>query len=180
VRAFAPPEDVDRLIARVAFAREREPTLPALGEESLRETLRQLCDGRRSFAELREVPLLEAALGAFAYEQRRALEEIAPDQVPLPSGRKARIEYAAGQPPWIASRLQDFFGLAKGPSVDRGRVPLVLHLLAPNQRAVQVTQDLAGFWDRTYPSVRQELSRRYPRHAWPDDPRVVPAPRPRR
>jgi ATP-dependent helicase HrpB len=80
----------------------------------------------------------------------------------------------------VESRLQDFFGLAKGPAVAGGRVPLVLHLLAPNQRAVQVTQDLAGFWERHYPAIRRELMRRYPRHAWPEDPLTARPPEPRR
>jgi ATP-dependent helicase HrpB len=66
--------------------------------------------------------------------------------------------------------LQDFFGMSEGPRVAGGRVPVVLHLLAPNQRPVQLTQDLAGFWTRHYPQVRRELSRRYPRHAWPEKP----------
>ncbi|MHB8420709.1 MAG: ATP-dependent helicase HrpB [Myxococcales bacterium] len=178
-RAFAPAEEVDRLIARVALARERHPEgrLPPLGEEELRAALAELCQGRRSFAELRDVSLLAAALGRLSHDQRRLLDEVAPEHVPLPSGRRAQVEYAAGRPPFLASRLQDFFGLRAGPAIDRGRLPLVLHLLAPNQRAVQVTDDLAGFWERTYPGVRKELSRRYPRHAWPEDPRVAPPPR---
>ena len=100
----------------------------------------------------------------------------------LPGGRSTRIHYEAGKPPWVESRLQDFFGMAAGPAVGGGRVPLVLHLLAPNQRAVQVTTDLSGFWDRHYPAIRRELMRRYPRHAWPEDPRTAtpPAPRTRR
>ena len=70
--------------------------------------------------------------------------------------------------------------MAAGPAVAGGRVPLVLHLLAPNQRAVQVTTDLAGFWDRHYPAIRRELMRRYPRHAWPEDPRTATPPAPRK
>jgi ATP-dependent helicase HrpB len=81
------------------------------------------------------------------------------------------VQYETGdKAPWIQSRLQDFFGMSDGPRLAGGRVPLVLHLLAPNQRAVQVTTDLAGFWDRHYPALRRELMRRYPRHAWPEDP----------
>jgi ATP-dependent helicase HrpB len=91
-----------------------------------------------------------------------------------------RVHYPSGQPPWIESRLQDFFGLRQGPSLARGRVPLTLHLLAPNQRAVQVTADLAGFWSRHYPALRRELGRRYPRHAWPEDPLTATPPAPRR
>jgi ATP-dependent helicase HrpB len=90
--------------------------------------------------------------------------------VVLARGRRARVRYEPGRPPRVASRLQDFFGMTAGPSVGGGRVPLVLELLAPSQRPVQVTTDLAGFWERHYPAVRRELSRRYPRHAWPEDP----------
>jgi ATP-dependent helicase HrpB len=90
-----------------------------------------------------------------------------------------KIHYEAGRPPWIESRLQDFFGLAQGPAVAGGRVPLVLHLLAPNGRAVQVTTDLAGFWERHYPALRRELGRRYPRHSWPEDPLRASPPPPR-
>jgi ATP-dependent helicase HrpB len=76
-------------------------------------------------------------------------------------------EYEAGKPPWVESYLQDFIGTKTTPKA--GRVPLVLHLLAPNKRAVQVTTDLEGFWERHYPAIRKELMRKYPRHSWPDD-----------
>src|SRR5262249_50226235 len=95
-------------------------------------------------------------------------ERLAPDRLTLPGGRSVRVDYAAGQSPSLASRLQDFFGLAEGPRL--GGVPVTLHLLAPNQHAVQVTTDLAGFWQRHYPGIRRELMRRYPKHAWPEDP----------
>ena len=92
------------------------------------------------------------------------------------AGRTVTIEYDAGQAPRIASRLQDFFGMVDGPRVGADRTPLVLELLAPNHRAVQVTTDLAGFWQRHYPAIRKELVRKYPKHSWPEDPTKV-APR---
>lgn len=128
-------------------------------------TLAELCVGRRSFAELAAAGLL-AALEAKLLPVR--LDQVAPTRLKLPSGRSAKVEYAVGQTPWVSSRLQDFFGMKETPRV--GGVPLVVHLLAPNQRPVQVTVDLAGFWERLYPQVRRELSRRYPRHAWPEKP----------
>jgi ATP-dependent helicase HrpB len=79
------------------------------------------------------------------------------------------VRYEVGKPPSVASRLQDFFGTEEGPRV-AGRVPLVLELLAPNGRAVQVTSDLAGFWQKHYPAIRKELMRKYPKHSWPEDP----------
>ena len=83
---------------------------------------------------------------------------------------RVAVHYEVDRPPWIEARIQDFFGVSSGPSVAGGRVPLVLHLLAPNDRAVQVTTDLARFWQEHYPSQRKELSRRYPRHHFPEDP----------
>jgi ATP-dependent helicase HrpB len=90
------------------------------------------------------------------------------------------VHYEAAQPPWVESRVQDFFGLADGPVLGERRLPLVLHLLAPNGRDVQVTTDLRGFWVRHYPALRRELSRRYPRHFWPEDPLHASPPAPRK
>jgi ATP-dependent helicase HrpB len=181
-RAFAEEGALDRLVARIAFAAGHAPDagLVALGEAELAAALRDLCAGRRSFAELREADLPGALLDRQGPRARAALDKLAPERVTLPGGRTARIHYEAGKPPWVQSRLQDFFGMAAGPTVAGGRVALVLHLLAPNQRAVQVTTDLAGFWDRHYPSIRRELMRRYPRHSWPEDPRTATPPVPRR
>jgi ATP-dependent helicase HrpB len=105
------------------------------------------------------------------------IEEMAPERVTLGGGRQVKVQYEAGsKAPWIESRLQDFFGMTRSPAIGGGRVPLVLHLLAPNQRAVQVTTDLAGFWERHYPGIRKELCRKYPRHAWPEDGRTATPP----
>ena len=181
-RAFAPEGALDRLVARIGFAAQHAPDagLAVPSEEELAAALRDLCAGRRSFAELREADLPGALLARLDPRARAALERLAPERVTLPGGRSTRINYEAGKPPWIESRLQDFFGLAQGPALAGGKAPLVLHLLAPNQRAVQVTTDLAGFWVRHYPSIRRELARRYPRHAWPEDPRNASPPAPRR
>jgi ATP-dependent helicase HrpB len=97
----------------------------------------------------------------------------------LPGGRPVPIRYEPGRPPYIESRLQDFFGMGDGPRLCSGKLPLTLHLLAPNARAVQVTQDLAGFWQRHYPGIRKELMRRYPRHSWPEDGRNAAPPPPK-
>ena len=173
VARFAPDGDVEALQARVQFASAHGP-LPALGPEHLRAALRELAEGLRSFAELENATagggLTRALERQLPPGAARLLEDIAPARVRLPGGRQARVNYEPNQPPWIASRLQDFFGLRETPAVARGEVPLVVRLLAPNQRPVQVTTDLAGFWSRLYPQLRKELARRYPRHAWPEDP----------
>jgi ATP-dependent helicase HrpB len=106
---------------------------------------------------------------------RARIEQLAPARIRLPKGRNVRVNYETGKPPWIASRLQDFFGMKETPRIAGGAVPLVVHLLAPNQRPVQMTTDLSGFWSRLYPQVRRELSRRYPKHSWPENPLRVSA-----
>ena len=133
-----------------------------------------MATGLKGFAELEAAArdggllrLLERQLPAAA---RRLLDQIAPERIMLPRGRAVRVHYDPGQPPWIASRLQDFFGMRATPAVACGAAPVVVRLLAPNRRPVQMTSDLAGFWERLYPQVRRELARRYPKHAWPEDP----------
>ena len=143
-----------------------------------RELIALACRNKSSLAELRDVDVRELVLAELGPAERAQLDRDAPEQITLDAGRRVRVYYAKGQPPWIESRLQDFFGMKDGPRIAGGRVALTLHLLAPNQRAVQVTSDLAGFWERHYPSVRKELSRRYPRHAWPEDGRRPPEKKP--
>ncbi len=181
-RAFAPEGALDRIMARIALAavHAQSVELGPPSEADLEAALRELCAGRNSFAELREADLPAAVLARLAPRARAALDRLAPERVTLPGGRTSRVEYEAGKPPWIESRLQDFFGMTRGPAVAEGRVPIVLHLLAPNRRAVQVTTDLSGFWERHYPAIRRELMRRYPRHAWPEDPRAASPPQQRK
>jgi len=181
VESFVEREMLDSFLARVEFMRRifPEANFPALDESDVRAALARLCEGRRSFAELREAVrvgggLINELRGKLSAEQSRLLAAMAPERVTLAFNRQARVHYEARQTPWLASRLQDFFGMKDSLKIAGGRVALVLHLLAPNNRAVQVTTDLAGFWTRHYPQVRRELSRRYPRHAWPDDPLDMP------
>lgn len=179
VRAFAEPEAVSAWQCRVDALRAAFPEagFPVADDAFLKERLAALCDGLRSFNELREAGLLNALQASLTAQQARLLHTEAPDRITLPGGRTVQVHYEPARPPWIESRLQDFFGLLKGPAI--GRAPLVLHLLAPNMRAVQVTTDLSGFWDRHYPAVRKELMRQYPRHSWPEDPRTAAPPPPR-
>ena len=161
---FVDPEALARLRARADFVARTLPgaSIAPITDEELDDLIAKAdCT---SFAELRAAHLLDHVRP----HQRRDLDRLAPDSISLPGRRRVPVHYEADRPPWIESRLQDFFGLVAGPAV--AGVPLVLHLLAPNQRAVQVTSDLARFWQVHYPDIRRELARRYPRHAWPDDP----------
>jgi ATP-dependent helicase HrpB len=173
------PAALDAFLARVAFVRAHRPATAELGPADVEAALADLCEGRRSFAELRRADLLAHLRARLPSEDLAAVERLAPSHVSLPGGRRVAVHYEIDRPPWIESRLQDFFGRAQGPSLVDGRVPLVLHLLAPNQRAVQVTTDLASFWANHYPELRRALMRRYPRHDWPEDPRTASPPAPR-
>ncbi len=144
--------------------------LPAFTPEELRPLLPGLTVGRRSFDELRRLPWPEVLKGLLTPAQLAALEREAPERLPVPSGSNIRLQYEEGRPPVLPARIQELFGLAETPRIAAGRVPVLLHLLAPSGRPQQVTQDLASFWAQVYPQVRKELAGRYPRHAWPTDP----------
>lgn len=168
---FGKHDTLPSLMARGELLHQYFPThgWEALVAQGTRALLRRACAEVSSLEELRAIDWQAYFLAQLSPEQQRQLERDAPEWVQLKAGRRVRVQYTPGQPPWIESRLQDFFGMEAGPSVCGGRAPLTLHLLAPNQRAVQVTSDLAGFWQRHYPGIRKELQRRYPRHAWPED-----------
>lgn len=177
---FVDREALDAWLLRLAFARSIDASLPALGPPELERFLAEQCEGRRSFKELREADLLATLRATLGHDVASKVERLAPEHVTLRGGRRLRVHYEARREPWAESRLQDFFGMKDGPTVGGGRVKVVLHLLAPNKQAVSVTSDLAGFWERHYPAARRELSRRYPRHAWPEDPLTAEAPKPGR
>ena len=109
-------------------------------------------------------------LNTLDWEQRRDLPRLAPEHLELPGGTRARLDYSTPDDPVLPARIQQLFGMAATPRIAGGRVPLTIHLLSPAGRPVQVTQDLAGFWERTYPEVRKELKGRYPKHKWPEEP----------
>ena len=160
-RHFVDFDLLNEFMARVEFA--------GLPPPDVAQSLHKLCAGLRSFAELKNA----AADFVTSLEQNMAshrLNEIAPARIRLSNGRQTMVHYQRGKPPWIASRLQDFFGVRETPRIGLQRLPVVVHLLAPNQRPVQTTTDLAGFWQRLYPQVRRELMRRYPKHLWPERP----------
>jgi ATP-dependent helicase HrpB len=161
IERFADADALQQFLARVEFAGFDPPDVSG--------ALRELCSGLRSFAELKAAGAdLVAVLGRRI--DGRRLSELAPAVLRLPNGRKAKVHYERGHPPWIASRLQDFFGMRDTPRLGVARIPVTVRLLAPNQRPVQTTTDLAGFWERLYPEVRRQLMRRYPKHSWPEKP----------
>ena len=161
---------------RVEALRGWDPSLglPDFSDDALLATLDDwlapYLDGKRRLDALTAAELSEALSARLDYAMRTALDANAPPAIRVPSGMERRIVYAPGEPPVLAVKLQELFGLADTPRVAGGRVPLTLHLLSPAGRPIQVTQDLRSFWERTYPEVKKELKGRYPKHPWPDDP----------
>lgn len=140
------------------------------------------CLGKaRNFAEVAAIDPLPALQALLSWEQLRRLDEGAPTHLTVPSGSRISLEYGNEGGPTLAVKLQEMFGLAATPTVAWGRVPVVVHLLSPAGRPLQVTADLRGFWDGAYRDVQKEMKGRYPKHPWPDDPwRAVPTRRTKR
>jgi ATP-dependent helicase HrpB len=177
-RVLPPPDSTAGFfLLRLRCLREWMPELqlPAFDANDMREILPWLCPGRRSFADLRKADWLGAIHGKLTHAQRQAVDREAPERLAVPSGSHIILKYEVGRPPILAVRIQEMFGLRDTPRVAGGRVPVLLHLLAPNYRPQQVTDDLASFWTNIYPQIRKELRARYPKHAWPEDPWTAPA-----
>jgi ATP-dependent helicase HrpB len=121
-------------------------------------------------ADFARIPLARALEAMLDWKLKQRLEREAPAEIAVPSGRRARIDYVSGTEPILAVRIQEMFGATATPAIASGRVPLLLHLLSPAQRPIQVTRDLVSFWRRGYPEARGDLRGRYPKHYWPDDP----------
>jgi len=138
--------------------------------EHLEDWLGPWLNGITRREQLRRLDLSAILRGLLSWQQQQALEQAAPSHLRVPSGSRKRLEYRPGAAPVLAVRLQELFGLRQTPTVCQGRVAVTLHLLSPAQRPIQVTQDLPGFWERTYQEVKKELKGRYPKHYWPDDP----------
>ena len=131
--------------------------------------------GIRRGNQLSRLNLVKIFKGVLGWEKQKRLERDAPVSIAVPSGSKIRMEYRPGEPPLLAVRIQEMFGKAITPAICGGRVVVLLHLLSPARRPIQVTSDLAGFWQRSYPEIKKELKGRYPKHFWPDDPLAAEA-----
>jgi ATP-dependent helicase HrpB len=174
-------DDARALRDRVRCAREWQPDAgwPDWSDAgllaALEDWLSPWLEGVNRLDSLRRLDYAAMLRSALEWKQRKNLERLAPTHLVVPSGHRRRLLYSPGEPPVLAVKLQELFGLAETPAVCDGRVPVMLHLLSPAGRPIQVTRDLANFWRNTYAEVRKELKGRYPRHPWPDDPWTAPA-----
>jgi len=164
--------DVYRWLARLRSLAAWRPELglPTFDDDELAAMLPALCQGKTSLSELRTLPIAAILSGFLGPEQTAALDREAPERLRVPSGSRIRLDYEPGTPPVLAVRLQELFGMTDTPTVAGGRVRVMVHLLAPNGRPQQITDDLKSFWATTYHQVRAELRGRYPKHHWPEDP----------
>lgn len=170
-----------RLRERLAFAHRHDASWPDVSDDALVASLAgwlgPYLDGVRTWAQLEQVDWHKALASLVPWNQRAALERLAPTHLEVPSGSRIALDYSDPAAPVLAVKLQEVFGWTSTPMLFDGRVPVTLHLLSPAQRPVQVTRDLAGFWKSSYFEVRKELRGRYPRHPWPDDPLTAEATR---
>jgi ATP-dependent helicase HrpB len=166
-----------QLRTRLRFMHHYDADWPDVSAEALTETLQVWLAphlfGCKSNSDLQRLNLATVLESTLSWEQRRLLDEWAPTHITVPSGSRIAIDYSNFEAPTLSVRLQELFGLGQTPRIAGGRVPLLLHLLSPAQRPVQVTSDLANFWSHTYFEVKKDLKGRYPKHYWPDDPLVA-------
>ena len=159
---------VDQWILRLNQLAEWFPEyeLPKLGDDERRMLVEQICHGAVSYKDIKERPVWPVVKSWLSPVQQQLLDDQAPERIELPNGRKAKIVYATGTAPHIATRIQDLYGVTGELRIAAHRIPLVIQVLAPNHRPIQITQNLATFWKDSYPKIKQELQRKYPRHEW--------------
>lgn len=140
--------------------------LSPVTEEDRRLLYEEICQGSFSAKDLKTCEVEAHVKGWLSYGQRSLLDQYLPERIPLPCGKKAKVNYDAALPPYVAVKIQELYGLEKKLTLAQGRIPLLVHILAPNYRPVQITDDLPSFWKNRYPEVKKELQRKYPRHLW--------------
>ncbi|HEX8280994.1 MAG TPA: ATP-dependent helicase C-terminal domain-containing protein, partial [Chthoniobacterales bacterium] len=143
-----------------------ELAMPTIGESEKLLMIEEVCRGAFSYKELKDRPVWPAVKSWLTYQQQQLVEQLAPERIELPKGRKAKITYHTSSAPTVAARIQDLYGVERNLSIGKGRVPLVMQVLAPNHRPIQITSDLEGFWRDAYPKIKKELQRKYPKHEW--------------
>ena len=160
--------------------KQPDETWPDLSDKELLRDLSWLdpyLTGINKAEQLRQLNLPEIFNTMLGWKKQQQLNRLAPTALTVASGSRIRLRYQHGEPPLLAVRIQEMFGTQETPVICDGQIPVLLHLLSPAQRPLQVTTDLAGFWQRTYPEIKRELQGRYPKHFWPDDPLAAVATR---
>ncbi|MCX6934653.1 MAG: helicase, partial [Verrucomicrobia bacterium] len=160
--------EADGLLERLEVVRgwAESESWPAWDEEAKRGVLESQCEGCLTWRQANETRALDAMRGWLGGERMRRLEELAPEKMVMPGGKFLKIKYGQGRDPMVSGRIQELYGLNKTPRIGDGRVELTVEILGPNRRPLQVTRDLGSFWKDTYPKLKPELARKYPKHEW--------------
>jgi ATP-dependent helicase HrpB len=140
--------------------------LPAITDDDRRHIIEQLCLGAVSYKDIKDREVKPVVVSWLSQSQRELLDKHAPERLTLANGRTPKVTYETGNPPHIALRIQELYDVNQTPKIGLGRIPVVVHILTPGMKPVQITQDLAGFWQEQYPRIKSELQRKYPKHLW--------------
>jgi ATP-dependent helicase HrpB len=161
-------ETVEQWIIRINRLREWMPelALPAFGEGDRNAIIEHICHGATSYGEIKNRAVLPVVKSWLSRKQQAWIEEYAPERIALRPGRSAKVVYSKDGPPTIAARIQDLYGITGALWIARRRVAVRIQVLAPSNRPVQVTENLSSFWRETYPKLKLELKRKYPKHEW--------------
>ncbi|MFC7335679.1 ATP-dependent helicase HrpB [Haloferula chungangensis] len=164
---------VEQWCARLACLSEWMPEMemPCWGDDDKAAAVAQICHGATSYKEIKDAAVWPVLKEWLSVPQRAVLDSYAPERLDLVNGRSAKVTYEYGKDPWIGLRVRDLFGVWETPTIAGGKVPVLVHVQAPNQRAWQMTKDLESFWRSGYSQMRKDLAGRYPKHPWPEDPR---------
>jgi ATP-dependent helicase HrpB len=159
---------VEQWLARLHLLCQHCPELqlPDLTEDDRKHIIEQLCHGAVSYKDIKERDVKPLVMSWLSGTQRELLDKHAPERLTLPNGRTPKVVYEHGKSPHIALRIQELYDVNQTPKVALGRVPVLVHILTPGMKPVQITQDLAGFWREHYPRLKSELQRKYPKHLW--------------
>ena len=159
--------EAEALLERLETVRGWETAnWPAWDSAAKRKVLEEQCEGCLTWRQANENSALSAIRNWLGRERGMELERMAPERLALPGGKSAKVKYGKGREAVISAKIQDLYGLKKLPVIGGGKVAVTMEILGPNQRPLQVTQDLASFWEKTYPGLKPELQRRYPKHEW--------------
>ena len=168
LRLNAWDDAVEQWLHRINFLTRLcpEQNLPAMGEDERHHIILLVCDGAVCYRDIKDASVLPHAKSLLTWEQQQFVEKHAPERIELPGGRRAKVTYAETADPFLSARIQDFYGVTDDIKIALGRHALTLHILAPSHRPVQVTRSLKSFWTETYPGLKQQLQRQYPKHEW--------------
>jgi ATP-dependent helicase HrpB len=165
---------VDQWCARLSSLGTWMPELglPGWSEDDRVAAVAQICHGAVAYKDIKERQVWNVLREWLSHAQSADLDRHAPERITLANGQSAKVTYEAGKDPWIGLRVRDLFGVWQTPTIAGGRVPLLVHILAPNMRPWQMTKDLSSFWAGGYAAMKKDLAGRYPKQPWPDDPKA--------